>query len=86
MAETETHTTWYNLKPDSKDTDLWKAARRACKKVTRTRTGAVTCFFERYVQEMEENLRWRDRRGFFQHLKSMEGEKMRKVESQCIHD
>ena len=50
------------------------------------RTVAVTRFFERYVQEMVEQLRRRNQRGFFQHLKSMEVEETRKVESQCIRD
>ena len=35
---------------------------------------------------MEEQLRRRDQRGFFQHLKSMEVEETRKVDSQCIRD
>ena len=35
---------------------------------------------------MEEQLRRRDQRGFFRHLKSTEVEETRKVESQCIRD
>ena len=35
---------------------------------------------------MEEQLRRRNQRGFFQHLKSMEVEETRKVEPQCIRD
>ena len=49
-------------------------------------TVAVTRFFERYVLEMEEQSRRRNQRGFFQHLKFMEVEETRKVESQCIRD
>ena len=33
MAETEMHTAWNNLKADTKDAELRKAARRACKTV-----------------------------------------------------
>ena len=55
-------------------------------KVKRTRTAGVARFLERHVQEMEEQLRWRHQRGFFQHLKPMKVEESRKVESQCIHD
>ena len=62
MAETEMHTTWNDLKTDTKDTELRKAVRRACQMVKKTRTVALTRFFERYVQEMEEQLRRRDHR------------------------
>ena len=80
------HTAWNNLKADNKDTERRKAVRRACKTVKKARTVAVTRFFERFVQKMEEQLRRRDQRGFFQHLKSMEAEETRKVESQYIRD
>ena len=53
MAETEMHTTWNDLKTDTKDTELRKAVRRACQMVKKTRTVALTRFFERCVQEME---------------------------------
>ena len=53
-AETEMHTAWNNLKADTKDAELRKAVRRACKTVKKIRTVAVTLFFSRYVQEMEE--------------------------------
>ena len=86
MAETEMHTAWNNLKANTKDHELRKAVRRACKTVKKARTKAVTRFFERHVQEMEEQIRRRDQRGFFQHLKSMEVEETRKVESRCIRD
>jgi len=56
-----------HLKADTKDAELWKAVHRACKKVKRTWTTAVTRIFERHVHEMEEQLR-----GFFHYLKSME--------------
>ena len=46
MAETETHTAWNNLKADTKDAELRKAVRRACKTVKKIRTVAVTRFFE----------------------------------------
>ena len=55
------------LKVHTKDAEIREAVRKACK-VKRTRAAAVTRFFERYVQEMEEQLRRRDQRGFFQHL------------------
>ena len=80
------HTAWNNIKADTKDTEPRKAVRRACKTVKKMRAVAITRFFERYVQKMEEQLRRRDQRGFFQHLKSMEVEETRKVESRCIRD
>ena len=51
IAETEMHTAWSNLKVDTKDAELRKAVRRACKTVKKIRTVAVTRFFERYVQD-----------------------------------
>ena len=86
MAETEMHTAWNNIKSDTKDTELSKAVYRACKTIKKIRTVVVTRFFERYVQEIEEKLRRRDQRGFFQHLISTETEETRKVESRCIRD
>ena len=35
---------------------------------------------------IEAQLSWSDKRGFFQHFKSMEMKETRKVESQCIRD
>ena len=52
----------------------------------RVRGAAVIRFFERYVRELEKQLRRRDQRGFFQHLKFMKVEKTRKVYSQYIRD
>ena len=86
VVETAMHTAWRNLKENTKDTALRRAVRQACKGVKRVREAAVIRFFERYVQEMEEQLRRRDQRGFFQRLKSMEVEETRKVQSQYIRD
>jgi len=85
-AETEMHTAWDNLKSDTRDAKRRKLVCRACKKAKKTRTAAVTRFFERYFQELEEQLRRRDQKGFFQHLKSIDVEETRKVESQWIRN
>jgi len=67
MAETDMHIAWHNLKADTKDSKLRKAVRKACKKVERAHH-----FFERYVQEMKEQLRRGDQRCFLQRRQSME--------------
>ena len=53
MAETEMHTAENNLRADTKDTELRKSVRRACKKAKKKRTAAVTRLFERYVEKMK---------------------------------
>ena len=57
MVDKDMYTAGHNREKDAKDTELRKAVRRACKKVIRTRTAAVNRFIERYVKEMEEQLR-----------------------------
>ena len=57
MVDTVMYTAGHNLKTDAKDAELGKTVCRACKKVKRTRTAAVTRVIEGYVKEMEDQLR-----------------------------
>ena len=50
------------------------------------RRAAVVRFFERHVVELEKQLRVGDQHGFFQNIKSVQLEKTKKVESQCVCD
>ena len=50
------------------------------------RIAAVVRFFQRHVVELEKQLRMGDQHGFFQNIKSMQLEKTKKVETQCVHD
>ena len=49
-------------------------------------SAAVVRFFERHVVELEKQLRMRDQHGFFQNIKSVQLEEMKKVEPQCVRD
>lgn len=68
------------------DTKLREAVRRAYKKVKRARAASLTRFSERHVLEMEDQLRPCDQIWFFRHIKFMEVEGTKKVESQDIHN
>ena len=61
-----------------------KAVRRENTRFHRVFNDAYERFLERHVQGMEEDLRQRDQRGFFQRCKSLNIEKTRKVYSQYI--
>ena len=50
------------------------------------RSAAVVRFFERYVVQLEKQLRMGDQHGFFQNIKSVQLEETKKVESQCVRD
>ena len=77
---------WQCLKIDTRDTQLRKAVRKACNWLKRVRSAAVYRFFERYVVELEKQLRMGDQHGFFQNFKSVQLEETKKVESQCVRD
>ena len=57
-----------------------------CNWLKRVRSAAVVRFFERYVVELEKQLRMGYQHGFFQNMKSVKLEETNKVESQCVFD
>ena len=79
------HTAWQRLKIDTRDAQLRRAVRKACKWLKRVRNAAVVRSFERHVVELEKQLRMGDH-GFFQNIKSVQLEETEKVESQCVRD
>ena len=80
------HPAWQRLKMDTKDAQLRRAVRKACNWLQKVRSAAVVRFFERNVDELEKQLRVGDQHGFFQNIKSVQLEKMEKIESQCVRD
>ena len=78
------HTAWQHLKMDTRDAQLRRAVRKACAWLKRVRSAAVVRFFERPVIELEKQLRMGDQHGFFQNIKSVQLEEIKKVESQCV--
>ena len=80
------HTAWQRLRMDTRDAQLRRAVRKACNWLKRVRSAAVVRFFERHVVELEKRLRMGDQHGFFQNIKSVQLEKTKKVESQCVRD
>lgn len=66
MVETAMNFALKSLKADTKDGELRKAGRPACRRAERVCDTAVAHFVERHVKEMEEHLRRGDQRGFFQ--------------------
>ena len=74
------------LKTDTRDAHLQRAVRKACNWLKRVRSAAVFLFFERHVVELEKQLLMGDQHGFYQNIKSVQLEKTRKVESQCVCD
>ncbi|CAN0201616.1 unnamed protein product, partial [Ascophyllum nodosum] len=57
-----------------------------CNWLKKVRSAAVVRFFERHVVELEKQLRVGDQHGFFQNIKSVQLEEMKKAESQCVRD
>ena len=51
------HTTWQRLRMDTRDAQLRRAVRKVCNWLKRVRSAAVVRFFERYVVELEKQLR-----------------------------
>ena len=71
---------------DTKDAQLRRALRKACNGLKRAQNAAAVRFFERHVVELEKRLRMGDQHGFFQNIKSVQLEKTKTVESQCVLD
>ena len=80
------HTAWQRLKMDTRDAQLRRAVRKACNWLKRVKSAAVVRFFERHVVELEKQLRMGDQHGFFQNIKSVQLEEIKKVESWCVRD
>ena len=80
------HTTWQRLRMDTRDAQLRRAVRKVCNWLKRVRSAAVVRSFERYVVELEKQLRMGDQHGLFQNIKSVQLEETKKVESQCVRD
>ena len=78
------HAARQRLKMDTMDAQLRRAVRKACNWLKRVRSAAVVRFFECHVVELEKKLRTRDKHGFFQNIKPVQLEGMKKVESQCV--
>ena len=75
---------WLRLESDKRNSQLRREVRRASKEVRRVRTVAKDRFLERYVEELEEEVRKHNQWGFFQRLKSLRIEDTRKVDSDYI--
>ena len=73
------HAAWQPLKMDTRHAQLRRAVRKACDWVTRVRSAAVVCFFERYVVELEKQLRMRNQHGVFANIKPVQLEETKKV-------
>ena len=76
------HEAWKRLKTDTRDAQLWRTVRKACNWLKLS----IRPFFERHVVELEKQLRMGDQHRFFQNIKSVQLEKTKKIESQCIRD
>ena len=66
---------------DTRDAQLRRAVRKACKWLKRVRSAVVLRFFDRHVLEMEKQLRMGDQLRLFQSIKSVQLEETKKVES-----
>ena len=71
---------------DTRNAQLRRAVRKACNWLKRVRSAAIVRFFERHVVELEKQLRMGDQHGFFQNIKSVQLEEIKKVDSQCVRD
>ena len=80
------HAAWKRLKTDTRDAQLRRAVRKAYNWLKRVRSVAVVRFFERYVVELEKQLRMGNQHRFFQNIKSVQLEETKEVKSQCVRD
>ena len=71
---------------DARGAQLRRAARTACNWLKRVRGAAVVRLFKRHVVELKKQLRMGAQHGFFQNLKSVQLEEIKKVESWCVRD
>ena len=68
----------------TRNVQLWRAARHVCIWLKRVRDAAIVRFFERFLLELEEQLRRADKREFAQNFKSVQLEETKGVESHNI--
>ena len=68
------HAAWQRLNMDTRYTQLQRVVGKVCNWLK----------FERHVVEFEKQLRVGDQHGFFQNIKSLQLEEIKKVESQCV--
>ena len=80
------HAASRRLKIGTRDAQLWRAVRHACKRLKKVQSTAFVRFFEYHVVELEKQLRMGDEYGFFQNIKSGQLEEARKVESEYVRD
>ena len=81
MATAARRAAWKLQRADTQDSQLKRAIRRENTRVHMVCNDDYERFLERYVQDMEEDLRQRDQRGLFQRLKSLNIQDTRKVSS-----
>ena len=79
-------TAWLRLESDKRNIQLRRKVHRASKEVRRVRTAAKDRFIERFVEDLEEDVRKHSQWRFSQRLKSLRIEDTRKVDSQYIGD
>ena len=77
---------WAAQQADRSNNKLKREVRRACKQLKRVKAAGVERFYQRYVAKMEEILVRRDQVGFYAHLKTMDLEGRRIVNSQYVKD
>ena len=64
---------------DTRDGQLWRVTRKAYSNwLTKVRSAAVVRFFERHVVDLEKQLRMGDQHGFFQNIKLVQLEEVRR--------
>ena len=80
------HAAWQRLKMDIRDAQLRRAVRKACNWLKKVRSAEVVRSFKRHVVELEKQLHVGDQYGLFQNIKSVQLEKTKKVESQCVRN
>ena len=77
---------WKRQRTDTQDSQLMRVVRQENTRVHRVCDDAYERLLERHVQGMREDLRQRDQKRLFQHVKSLNIEGTRKVSSQYIRD
>ena len=72
------HTAWQRIKIDTRNAQPRTVVRYACNWLKRVRSAPVLCFFERHVVELGKQSRRGDRHRFFQNIKSMQLEEIKR--------
>ena len=92
-VKAELHARWLEredartrLRANPSDTNLRKALKTATIQLKPARTDGVQRFFEEYVSQLQGRIREGDQFGFYKHLKGMDVEGKRTLNSQYIRD